>query len=436
MSLQSRINISYFEKNIRMKRREFIPGILATALTTQLPLPSPGKNTAFLPPETGTETDEDFWEGIRAQYRTGKLINLNNGGVSPQPLPVEEAFFNYHRIANDTPSFSMWRLLERRREEMRHKLADLVGCPAEEVAINRNTTEALVTVIDGIPLKRGDEVVLSVFDYPRMLNAWRVRERNEGIRLRWVTPDIFKGDKAALIGSFVSQFSPRTRVVHITHMINWTGALLPAKEIAAEARQRNIISIVDAAHSVAHVPFRVADLDCDYLGASLHKWLGAPFGSGMLYVRKDRIERTPALFPHEPGLNGSIKKFEELGTRNIASELAILHAIDFHNAIGGQRKYDRLVELRNHWVDRVKMHPKVSILTPLAPGTSGGICLVSVKDVDYMEADRFLIDTYGIHSIHVFQPTFTGIRIAPNVYTRKSELDLLSEALLILADKA
>lgn len=417
-----------------MNRREFIPGIAATAIGTGLGLHALGRETPGpVPPDTD---DEPFWEGIRAQFRTGGTINLNNAGVNPHPLPVEEAFFNYHRICNDTPSLAMWRTLDRElRKEMHTKLAGLAGCPAENIAVNRNATEALVTVIMGLPLKKGDEVVLSHFDYPRMLNAWKWREKRDGIKLRWVDPEIGSPDQAAVTERYVSQFNGKTRVLHLTHMINWSGRLVPAKDIIAEARKRGIVTIVDAAHSFAHIPFSVTDLGCDYLGVSLHKWLCAPFGSGMLYAGPGNIERLTPLFPIEDDLRDNIKKFEELGTRNNASEYAISQAVDFHLSIGPQRKYDRLVELRNHWVYAVNGHPRIRIRTPLGAGMSGGIALVEILDKDHEEILHFLQNRYQIHTVLIQRMHLTGLRIAPNIYTKKEELDLLAEALLYQADR-
>lgn len=415
-----------------MKRREFLPGILAAALGTQLPLALSARETGAALPLPQPD-DPDFWEGIRAQFRTGNLINLNNGAVSPQPLPVEEAFFNYYRIANDTPSIFLRRALDSRRELSRQKLARLAGCPEDEIAINRNATEALVTIIMGLPLKQGDEVVLSKFDYPSMLNAWRIREQREGIKLVWANPEAAGADNASVVDDYVSRFTHKTRVVHITHMINWTGRLVPAQDIVAAARRQGIVTIVDAAHTLAHVPFSITELNCDYLGASLHKWLCAPFGSGMIYVKKENIRGLPSLFPTEPELFDSIKKYEELGTRNFAVEAAVGEAVDFHQHIGGRRKFDRLVELRNHWIDQVRHHPKIKIHTPLQADMAGAIAMVELEGRGSVELSHSLHGRYHIHCSPTSHEGIQGVRISPHVYTQKIELDVLAGALLELA---
>ncbi len=415
-----------------MKRREFIPGVTAAIAGALVTPPSFAfkAESPLLPPKD----EEEFWNWIRSQFRTGKIINLNNGGVSPHPLPVEEAFFNYHRISNELPAYNMWRVLEQKREEVRKKLAELAGCMPEEIATNRNATEALVTIINQLPLKKGDEVVLSTFDYPRMMNAWKVREEREGIKLRWVDPETGNPDTQTLINRYTSLFNKNTKAVLLTHMINWTGRMIPAKEIAAEAKKAGIVTIVDAAHSFAHVPFNIPDLDCDYLGVSLHKWLCAPFGNGMLYVKKENITKLHPYFPSEKEWNANIKKFEDLGTRNNAAEFAISEAVDFHNLIGSRRKYERLVYVRDYWINLVKHHPKIRIRTPLEKENSGCIALLEIEGKDAAEMDSFLLDKYQIFTVGIKHGGVNGVRITPHIYTSEKELDLLSEAILKLAD--
>lgn len=419
-----------------VKRRAFIPNMIASVLgmVAANDVFAGSNSLESASPTIIPEEEEAYWKFIRSQYRTGKVINLNNGGVSPHPIPVEEAFFNYHRMCNDAPSYSMWRQLEKEREELREKLAAFAGCKPTEVAINRNATEALVTIINQLPLQKGDEVVLSTFDYPRMMNAWKVRAEKEGIVLKWVNPEEGNPSDTEIIKRYTNLFSTKTKVVHITHMINWTGRLLPAKEIIEKARPQNILSVVDAAHSFAHIPFKIADLNCDYLGVSLHKWLGAPFGNGLLYVNSRNIENLSPIFPTEKELDTSIKKFEELGTRNNASEYAISQAIDFNVQIGAERKYKRLLALRTYWIDKVKQHPSIQILTPLEEGRSGVIALVNAGK-PIAESEQYLMDTYKIHTVGISHEGITGLRISPNIYTTTDELDLLVKGLLELADK-
>lgn len=418
-----------------MKRREFLPGIAATIMGTMISPKAFALEEEYSHNLNLSLTDEDFWTQIRAQFRTGDKINLNNGGVSPHPLSVEEAFFNYHRICNEAPSYHMWRKIEKLRTTVREKLANIAGCLPEEIAINRNTTEAMVTITMNLSLSKGDEVVVSKFDYPRMMNAWKAREEREGIILRWVNPEEGFPDDDTIVARYISQFNDKTKVVHLTHMINWTGRVIPVKRIIDEAKKRGIITIVDAAHSFAHIPFKISDLGCDYLGASLHKWLSAPFGNGMLYVKKENIGKIHPFFPVEKDLDLDIKKFEELGTRNNASEMAISQAIDFYLSIGAERKYERLLELRNHWIDQIKNNPTFKILTPLEKERSGAIGLVEVVGKKAIDIDVLLLTKYKIHCVSIQHEGINALRITPNVYTTKSELDIFVKALLEVANQ-
>ncbi|MCB0577386.1 MAG: aminotransferase class V-fold PLP-dependent enzyme, partial [Saprospiraceae bacterium] len=235
-------------------------------------------------------SDDDFWRQIRTAFSASpNLINLNNGGVSPTPRATLDALDYYNRMCSEAPSYYMWRVLNEDREPLRYNLAALAGVDPEEVAINRNSTEALNTLIFGLNLKRGDEVVLSKYDYPHMVNAWKQREMREGIRLVWVDLMLPSEDEKYLVEAYASKFSERTKVVHLTHVINWNGQIMPVRKIADRAHAAGIEVLVDAAHSFALLDYKIPDLGCDYWGTSLHKWMCAPYGSGMMWIRKDKI---------------------------------------------------------------------------------------------------------------------------------------------------
>lgn len=380
--------------------------------------------------------EDDIWNWVRSQYTTSpSIINLNNGGVSPQPKVVQDALFRLTESANEAPSYMLWRILDHSRGNVKKKLAGMLQCSEDELAINRNATEALDTIIRGIPLKKGDEVVLSRYDYPRMMNAWKHREKKEGIVLKWVDFRFPENDTATLIQKYTSLFTPKTKVVHLTHLINWVGQVLPVKEIAAEARKQGIKVLVDAAHSFAHLEFTIADLNCDYMGTSLHKWLCAPFGTGLLYVRKEEIPGLESIFVGEPSTETNISKFEELGTRNSPGELAVAHAVDFHLAIGGKRKQERLYFLKKYWTDKVKTHPKIKILTPESPALSGALAFVSIEGKEGADIEGTLFAEHKIHTVGIKHEQLNGIRVTPHVYTHTDELDWLAAALLKIADQ-
>lgn len=374
--------------------------------------------------------DETFWYQIKNAYTVSpSIVNLNNGGVCPQPRVVQEAVERYNRLSNETPSYYMWRILDLGREPLRENLAALAGCDAEEIAINRNSSEALETVIFGLRLKAGDEVVLTKQDYPNMINAWKQRAHRDGIVLKWLNFDFPIEDKAQIVKTFTDAFTDKTKVVHITHMINWVGQILPAKEIAQEAHRRGIEVLVDAAHTFAHIDYKIPDLECDYLGTSLHKWLCAPFGSGMLYVKKEKIKDLYPLFAAPEVESDDIRKFEHLGTRSFAIEQAIGQAIDFHHMIGSERKEKRLHYLKNYWIEKAKHLPGFQVFTSLKPEFGCAIALVGVQGQEPQDLSQYLFKKHKIHTVAIEWENISGVRITPNVYTTTKDLDKLVAAL-------
>ncbi len=381
--------------------------------------------------------NETTWEQIRLAYTVSpSIINLNNGGVSPQPKVVQDAVDRYYHYSNEMPSYSMWRTLDQGREPVREKLAHLAGCSSEEIAVNRNSTEALDTVIFGLDLNAGDEVVLTKQDYPNMINAWKQREIRDKIKLVWLNLEMPSEDPEYLLKQFTNAFTSKTKVVHVTQMINWNGQILPAAEICKAARSRGIKSIVDGAHTFAHFQFKITDLNCDYFGSSLHKWLCAPFGTGMLWVAKDNIKELWPLFPHHEPQSDNIRKFENLGTRSFAPEQAIGQAIDFHHAIGSERKEARLRYLKNYWCEKVADIPKVKINTSLKDEFSCALANFSIEGMEPGQISSALYRDYKIHTTAIKWENINGVRVTPHVYTLKYDLDKLVRAIGEIAAKA
>src|SRR5688572_20895053 len=273
--------------------------------------------------------EEDFWYYIQQAFTVSpRILNLNNGGVSPAPKTVQEAMKRYYDYCNEAPSYYMWRILDQGREPLRKNMAQMSGCDAEEMAINRNASEGLETIIFGLQLKAGDEVVAAKQDYPNMVNAYKQREIRDKIKMVWVNLELPSDDENYLLNQYVKAFTPKTKVVHITHIINWNGQILPVRKIAQEAHKRGIEVVVDGAHSFMHIDFKIPDLEADYFASSLHKWLYAPIGSGLLYVKKDKIKNIYPLFAtNENPLKEDIRKFENLGTRPFFIEQAIGKAL-------------------------------------------------------------------------------------------------------------
>jgi len=381
-------------------------------------------------PPSDLATDEAFWQYVQQSYDlASNFINLNNGGVSPAPRTVADAMKRNYDISNGGPSYFMWRVIDRGREPLRENLAQLAGCDPGCIALHRNASEALETVIFGMELKAGDEVVLAKQDYPNMIAAWKQREKREGIKLVWINLELPSEDESYLVQQYTDAFTAKTKVVQVTHLVNWIGQKMPVRKIAGIAKKKNINVLVDGAHTFAHFDFLIPDLNCDYFGTSLHKWLGAPVGTGMLYVRKEKIRETWPLFAAADKQEDDIRKFENLGTRPFYIEAAIGKAIDFHDMIGIKRKEERLLYLKNYWMEKVKDIPKVKLHTSFKKQFGCAIGMVSVDGRSAAELDSFLWDHYRIHTVPINWENISGLRVTPNVYTTTKELDRLVEGI-------
>jgi selenocysteine lyase/cysteine desulfurase len=402
---------------------KFSDPIFAESLSDQI------EKLKNLSPEQAA-SDEDFWAYIRECFTVSStIINLNNGGVSPQPKVVQDAHIRNYQLCNEGPSYFMWRILDMGREPLRTKLADFAGCSPDEIAINRNSTEGLNTIIFGLNLKAGDEVILSKYDYPNMMNAWKQREKRDGIKLVWVNLNLPLENDQEIISIYTKAITAKTKIVHLTHMINWTGQLIPVKAIADIAHAKGCEVIADIAHSFAQIDFKIPDLGVDYAAASLHKWMHAPFGSGLLYVKKEKIKNIWALLSAVEPDGGDIRKFESLGTRSFGSEMAIANAVEFNLMIGIKRKEARLRYLRNYWCDKVKNIPNIKFATSSKPEYSCALVHVGIEGWKGSELEGKLFEKKKIHTVAIDYEKLNGIRVTPSVYTSLSDLDKLAAGL-------
>ena len=380
--------------------------------------------------------DEDYWSIIQQAYTVNpNIINLNNGGVSPAPRIVQEALDRYNKLTNEGPSYYMWRILDMGREPLREKLADLAGCSAEEIAVNRNSTEALNTVIYGLRLQKGDEVIGTKQDYPNMINAWKQRQERDGIVYKQISFNFPIEDDDFIVNAFEKAITPQTKLLHLTHVINWVGQILPVKKITAMAARKGIETLVDGAHSFGLLDFKIPALGCDYFGTSLHKFLSAPVGSGMLWVKKGKIKNCWPLLCNDQPTSDDIRKFESLGTRSFPIEQAIGEAINFHNAIGSKRKQERIHYLKNYWASAVKDIPGIQLHTSLNPAYSCAICGVSIKGLAPSALDSLLFSKYKIHTVGIVWENISCVRITPHVYSKLKDLDKLIYALKEIAQQ-
>lgn len=374
--------------------------------------------------------DETFWRNVQEAFDVDRsIINFNNGGVCPSPRVVQNALKRGVDFANGAPAYAMWRVLEPEIETVRERLADDFGVSPEEIAITRNASESLENVQMGLNLKPGDEVLTTDQDYPRMITTWQQRARREGITLRQLSFSVPPPSSDSLYELFEKNISPQTKVIHLCQITNLTGQIFPVKRVAQMARSRGIETIVDGAHAYAQFPFKHADLDCDYYGTSLHKWLLAPIGTGFLYVRKSKIPSIWPLMAAPESMTDNIRKFEEIGTHPAANHNAISEALTFHQTIGVERKAARLRYLRSLWTSRVGELPGVKILTSPDPRQSCGIVLVSVEKRPAAKLSDELFDKHRIFTVPIVRKDFEGIRVTPNIYSTVTEVAMFADAM-------
>ena len=417
-----------------LNRRQFLQntslvGVTALGLKTR-DLEAVSAATASVADRTPTEVakDEFYWREIQSAFTLDRtLTNLNNGNSSPTPRVVHEALKRYLDFSNQLPVHYR-RQLSSNIEIVSRRLADEFGCDTEELAITRNASEALQIAQNGLELWPDDEVIATEQDYGRMLTTWDQRVRRDGIKLTRINFPV-PTTQDDLYDRFEQAITPRTKVLHFCHITNLTGQLFPVQRLSRLARERGILSICDGAHAVAHFPFKLRDLECDYYGTSLHKWLLAPHGTGFLYVRKEHIKNTWPLQAAPRRHDGDIRKFEEIGTSPAAPKAAIAEALAFHQAIGAERKAARLRYLTMHWADRLKDHPRIQLHSNLELGQTWGLANVGVEGVEVRDMVQFFWDEYRIVINGIVRDDYQGLRVTPNIYTRLQEIDTFIEGM-------
>lgn len=397
--------------------------------THQLPAIAAYKNRAGYTDEE-LVADERFWGRVQQAYTVSpNLINLNNGGVSPQVQTVQDAEDQLNRQANQGPAYYMWRIQDKQRINVKRSLARLGGCSPDEIALLRNATEALENLLFGFDLQPGDEVITTDQDYPSMLAALDQRQRRDGIVVKKIQVPVPLTDPQVLIDRYAAAITPKTKLLLVCHMINLTGQILPVKAITDLGRSKGIPVIVDGAHTFGQIPFTMDEIGADYFGTSLHKWLCAPFGTGMLYVRKEKIASVWPLMGSVEEEWDSITKFEHIGTRSLPAELAIGEAIAFHEILGTALKARRLRYLTDYWVSKVNELPGVRFNTAFTREQYGAIANIRIEGLTPQELQRALFRDYRLFTVAIDHPDVQGVRVSPNIYTRLSDLDLLVEAI-------
>ena len=415
-----------------VQKREFLRALGGASLGL-LVAPSQLAALSALSPNALAARD-DFWETLRSRYRLiPAFINLESGYYSMQAEPVLNQFIGHVRDVNLLAARYMRTVQGENKARAQAEVARLAGCGADEVIITRNTTESLDTVISGIDWKAGDEAVMSVHDYGAMLDQFTLMAKRWGVRNQHVTVPFDPSSDDDVVQVYAKAITPKTRLLMVCHMINITGHVLPVRKICDMAHAKGVAVMVDGAHAFAQLDFRIPDLDCDYYGASLHKWLGAPLGTGLLYVRRDRIASLWPMYNDEGFPATDIRKLNHTGTHPVHTDLALLDAIAFHDSIGIARKEARLRWLQQYWTRQVRGHRNVVLFTPSDPARSGAIANVGIAGMPPSQLATTLFDRYKIFTVAIDSAGVQGVRITPQLFTTTAELDTLVRAIKELA---
>ena len=418
-----------------MNKRLFLKGIALTGLG--LPLSGHAIGTWISRyndrPASLPASDEDFWLGIRGGYKLKpEYINLENGYYNFLPEEILENFIKHVRNVNYQGSYYMRTVQFDNKKNIASKLAGLAGCSPEELIITRNTTESLDLIIGGFHWNAGDEALMAEQDYGSMLEMFKLVAEKHGVVNKIISVPNHPSSDEEIVDLYANAITSRTRLLMVSHMINITGQILPVRKICDMAHSKGVEVMVDGAHSFAHFRFSIADLHCDYFGASLHKWLSVPLGAGILYIKKENISKIWPLLAEGNRAKDDIGRLNHIGTHPAHTDLAINDALDYYSRIGAEKKEARLAFLQQYWTGKVRKLPGVVVNTPVAPGRSCGIANVGIKDMKPSLLAETLMKDFRIYTVAIDYANVQGCRITPNIYTTPQELDVLVNALTAL----
>lgn len=378
-------------------------------------------------------TDEKFWAGIRAGYKLkSDYTNLENGYYCFLPQETLDKYIDHIRKVNLQGAHYMRTVQTENKKKVIARLAELAGCLPSEMALTRNTTESLDTVINGIHWNAGDEAVMAQQDYGSIVNQFKLMEKRYGIVVNVLSVPNHPASDEEIVALYRNAITPKTKLLLVSHVINITGQVLPIKKICAMAHSFNVDVAVDGAHAFAHLNFKIPDLGCDYYAASLHKWLSVPLGAGLLYVKEGKA---PGLWPMMADWNmkDDISHLAHTGTHPVATDLTIPDAIDFYLKLGPERKEARLRYLQQYWTSKVRSLKNIVVNTPEDPQRSCGIANVGIETMAPAEMSKILLEKYKIYTVAIDGQGVKGCRITPNVYTTLAELDDFVTALKEMA---
>jgi selenocysteine lyase/cysteine desulfurase len=422
-----------------MNKRSFLKGLALAGIGTPLSGSAMTKWINKFNQHTATTlaTNEDFWTGIRNGYKLKPdYINLENGYYNFLPEEILESFIQHARDVNYEGSYYMRTVQFDNKKTIAARLAAIAGCGADELVITRNTTESLDLIIGGIHWNAGDEAVMAEQDYGSMLEMFKQVAKRYGVVNKIVSVPNHPSSDEELVNLYANAITGKTRLLMISHMVNITGHILPARKICDMAHSKGVEVMVDGAHAFAHIQYKIPDLHCDYYGASLHKWLSTPLGAGILYVKKENIPRIWPLLAEGDRKEDDISRLNHIGTHPAHTDLAIGDALDYYLKLGPEKKEARMKYLQQYWTSKVRNMKNVIVNTPVEPQRACGIANVGIKGMKPAVLAETLLQKYKIYTVAIDYANVQGCRICPNIYTMPQELDVLVNALKELGENS
>jgi len=385
--------------------------------------------TLYIPPLPHFEITD--WENIKSLYGIDHYpyLHLNSGSAGIMPTLVIQQLDRLKDQMNQSPPYEFWDGLKELRYTNVKRLGKLIGAKPEELAIVRNTTEAVNLTVFGTKTQPGDEWVCATSDYPYGIGAMDQVARTQGIKLNKIAlDDVDTVSDEAIINRYAEAITPQTKLLLLSHMTFREGRLLPIKKITKLAHAQGAKVLLDAAHTYAHIDHDVKSLGIDYYATSLHKWLTAPHGTGLLYIKSGEAEFINPPLPLIESDQG-MDKFTHLGTRAFQDIVGINYSLTFQDVIGFKKKIKRLKALSDYWTSRVADIPKLKFHTPLENDQYGAVVAFSLKGLSGSVLLKRLYEDYSIHTKVSGYSGKSFIRITPNLFTLESDLDKLVTAI-------
>ena len=418
-----------------MKKRQFLRYMGSAAMAAPL-FPITLDNTKIAATPYPDKDSEAFWERIREDYKLKPdYINLESGYYNIIPTPILNKYTEHIQHVNYEGSYYMRTVQWENKKKAAARVAELVNCSEKELVITRNTTESLDMIIGGYPWQKGDEAVFAVQDYGAMQVHFHQMEDRYGIVCKKVSLPNHPESDEEIVSLYESQITPKTKMLMICHMVNVTGQILPVRKICDMAHSHGVEVMVDGAHCVGHIKVDLAELDSDYYGCSLHKWLCAPLGAGMLYVAEKNIPKIwPLLAEHENDKT-KIRRLNHTGTHPVHTDLTINDSVDYLEMIGMERKENRMRYLQHYWSDQLREVDNVVVNTPIEPHRSCGIANVGLKNMKPADMAKTLLEEFNVWTVAIDFENVHGCRITPNVFTTTEELDQFVDAVKTMAKR-